>query len=327
MTAPSFVPNRDLLATCWTWAGDAAPFRGDETSPLDLRTRIEAAARAGWAGVGVLHADLAQAEEQIGLAELKKILDGSGISIVELEFLTDWWTTGPRREASDRWRRLLFEAAQALGATTIKVGGDLSPEPIALEPFSEAFEALATDAGRHGVRVALEPMAMNNLQRLERGIQVVTTVDNPAGGLCVDVWHVHRGGTAYGRLPEILPRESVFVVELDDSRETITGPNLWHDAIDHRLNPGEGEFDVATFIADMVEAGWVGHWGVEIISEAHRQLPLDTAVTSAYEASVTTFDAADQILQSRRASRAADVRGDPNSLIARNLRREPWLTT
>lgn len=36
------ITNRDLLATCWTWAGDAAPARDDEASPIDIRTRLEA---------------------------------------------------------------------------------------------------------------------------------------------------------------------------------------------------------------------------------------------------------------------------------------------
>lgn len=301
--SPTSVPNRDLLATCWTWSGDSAPFRGDEVSPLDLRTRVEAAARAGWAGLGILHADLYEAERQLGFTGLKTIIADSGIRIVELEFVSNWWTTDERRPASDRLRRFLFEAAAALDAPVVKVGGDLSAEPVDLGRFTEAFAELADDAGRHGVRVALEPMAMNNLARLERGIQVVTEVKHPAGGLCVDSWHVHRGGTDYSSLPEILPIDSVFVVELADSREALTDADLWRDAVNHRLNPGDGEFDLSSFVADMVQSGWTGHWGVEIISEAQRQLPLDAAVTGTFQATTAVLDAADQILQTRTANR------------------------
>ena len=52
------MPDQDLLATCWTTAGDAAPLRGDERSPLPLRERVEAAAAAGFRGIGLLHIDL-----------------------------------------------------------------------------------------------------------------------------------------------------------------------------------------------------------------------------------------------------------------------------
>jgi hypothetical protein len=40
------MPDKDLLATCWTTASDAAPLRGDERSPLPLRERVAAAAFA-----------------------------------------------------------------------------------------------------------------------------------------------------------------------------------------------------------------------------------------------------------------------------------------
>ena len=66
----STITNRELLATCWTSAGDAAPNRGDQISPVDLRTRIETAAEIGWEGFGLRHADLAIAASTIGLQEL-----------------------------------------------------------------------------------------------------------------------------------------------------------------------------------------------------------------------------------------------------------------
>ena len=50
-----------LLATCWTTAGDAAPLRDGERSPVPLRTRIEVAAQAGFRGFGVNYADLTRA--------------------------------------------------------------------------------------------------------------------------------------------------------------------------------------------------------------------------------------------------------------------------
>jgi hypothetical protein len=79
MAHPTII-NRDLLATCWTSAGEAAPSRGDETSPDDLRTRIETAAEIGWEGFGLLHTDLAIAASTIGLQELRRIFEGVGSS-------------------------------------------------------------------------------------------------------------------------------------------------------------------------------------------------------------------------------------------------------
>lgn len=299
LSTPRAVPDRRLLATCWTWSGDAAPGRGDETSPVDIRTRIGLVAEAGWSGLGLVHADLLRARDTIGFAELRRVIDGHGISLVELEFLTDWWTDGAARAVSDDWRSLLFSAAEHLGASTIKVSGDYAPEPVSRDRFLSSLDALATDAAGHGARIALEPMPMNNIGTLEEGMNLVSEVGNPAAGLCIDVWHVHRGGTPYSLIPSFLDVDKVFVVELDDSVEEVRGGSLWTDAVDHRVNPGDGEFDVAEFVATMVQLGWSGPWGVEMISEAQRRKPIDVAVADTFAATIRTLDQADGLLSAR----------------------------
>ena len=49
----------DLIAACWTTAGDAVPLDGRQDSPLSLPERISAASDAGFAGFGIVHNDLA----------------------------------------------------------------------------------------------------------------------------------------------------------------------------------------------------------------------------------------------------------------------------
>ena len=50
--------NVELLASYWTLAGGAQPHTDKEYSPFDFKDRVEAAARAGFKGVGIWHADL-----------------------------------------------------------------------------------------------------------------------------------------------------------------------------------------------------------------------------------------------------------------------------
>ena len=297
-TSPT-IDNRDLLATCWTWAGDAAPARGDERSPEDIHARIAAAAAAGWNGVGLIHADVVALRDSMGLPALRKLLDEAGIEKVELEFISNWWTSGAEREASDQVRADLFDAAPLLGVRTIKVGAQLtafgSTEPVDGDLFAESFDALASEAGRHGLRVAVEPMPMSNLKTVVDGVELVTAVDNPHGGLVVDTWHVRRGGTPNEALPDVLPIERVFVAELDDADEAIVG-SLWDDTINHRRNPGEGALDTAGFIVAMHRAGWAGHWGVEIISHEQRAKPITRALADTAAATRAAFDAAERRL-------------------------------
>ena len=197
--------NKNILATCWTWAGDAAPARGDETSPVPIARRIQAVADTGWTGVNLVHADLATIRDDIGLPTLKTMLDDHGITTVEVEFITNWWTDGDMRRASDRLRDELFNAAAALGANVVKTGAELqsfgaTAGTASLDVFAEKFDELATAAGQHGVRVALEPMPMSNITTINAGADFMRTVGNPHGGLVVDTWHVSRGGTPFADL-------------------------------------------------------------------------------------------------------------------------------
>jgi sugar phosphate isomerase/epimerase len=274
--------NKNILATCWTWAGDAAPARGDETSPVPIARRIQAVADSGWTGVNLVHADLAAIRDDIGLPTLKTMLDDHGITTVEVEFITNWWTDGDMRRASDRLRDELFDAAAVLGANVVKTGAELqsfgaTTGTASLDLFAEKFDELATAAGQHSVRVALEPMPMSNITTINAGADFMRTVGNPHGGLVVDTWHVSRGGTPFADLASILPMEHVFVVELDDAAAEAIEP-LWDDTCDRRKNPGEGELGTVDFVVAMIQAGWTGHWGVEIISAEQRSLPVEEAV-------------------------------------------------
>lgn len=95
----------------------------------------------------------------MGSREVRTRLDAYGIEIVELEFLANWWTDGELRVQSDTVRAGLLNVAAALGATTIKVGGELAffggNEREDRSRFAESLDEFATDAGRRGLRVAL----------------------------------------------------------------------------------------------------------------------------------------------------------------------------
>lgn len=290
-------PN--LLATCWTTAGTALPGPGRDLSPIPLEQRIAAAAAGGWSGFGIVHADLMAYLERGSLTELKLVLEDHGMQHIELELIEHWWADDERRPASDRVRHDLFAAAEALGARTVKVGPETQGIPVDDDRFATAFDALATEAAEHGTRVAYEflPFATHG-PSLEAGIDLVTNVANPAGGLCVDIWHVARPGiadldSAYTTLAERLPGEYVFSVELNDAAVKVVG-TLFEDTVHRRLLPGQGSFDAPAFIRAVRATGFDGPWGVEILSDRHRSLPLAQGLAEARSAALACFAAADR---------------------------------
>lgn len=283
-----------LLATCWTTAGTAMPGPGRDRSPIPVEDRIAAAAAGGWAGFGLVHTDLMAYLERGTLAELRQRLDDHGMQHVELELIEHWWADDERRATSERVRRDLFAAAAALGARTVKIGPETAGLPVDDDRFAAAFDALATEAAEHGTRVAYEflPFATYG-PSLEDGIDLVTKVANPAGGLCIDIWHVARPRTDYAVIAERVPGEYVFSVELNDGAPEPVG-TLFEDTVHRRLLPGEGSFDVPAFIDAVRATGFDGPWGVEMLSDRHRSLPLERGLAEARDAALACFAEADR---------------------------------
>lgn len=283
-----------LLATCWTHAGDAVPSAGRRLSPVDLRTRAEAVAAAGFTGIGFTIDDLDAARATYDLPQVRRICDDLGLVHLEVELLEHWWTTGSRRQASDRTRRSLLTAAEALGARTIKIGPDVEAVDGAVPPLADLghwaaeLHQLAEQAAGVGTRVALEPLPFSNIADFRVAADLVAAADHPAAGLAVDIWHLERGPSSLADLAQI-PGDKVFVVELDDA----PGPqsaDLFHDTVHHRVLCGSGTFDVTGFITTLRRMGFAGPWGVEILSEAHRRRPVDVALVDVHRSTMTLFD-------------------------------------
>jgi sugar phosphate isomerase/epimerase len=283
--------REDLLATCWTTAGDAAPLRGDEQSPIPLRERVEAAATAGFRGFGLVYADLLVAERDYGMAGIRSMLRDNGLVHLELELLTDWWADGPRRQRSDTVRSKLLSAAEALGARHIKVGPDVADQPWDHDRWVTEFAGLAEDAHRAGTRVGLEFLPWSNIKTVRDGLRLVRDAGHDAGGLIIDVWHTERARTPPAELATV-PLRRIVGVELCDADAVQVG-TLFEDTANRRRLCGQGSFDLRGCIRALRAAGWTGPWGVEILSEDFRLLPVREAAAAASTTAAAQLELAD----------------------------------
>jgi len=279
-----------LLATCWSSAGDAASDRLDLRSPLPLRERIEAASAAGFRGFGLLSADLPAAEKEYGLTGIHAMLDDNGIADLELEGIPYWWDDGPRREESDHIRHTLLNAAEALGARHIKVTPDGDDAPWNPDHWAAELAELAAQAEGVGTRLGLEFFPWSNVKNLHDGLRLVEAAGHDAAGVVIDVWHVERSHTPVADLASV-PLHRIIGVELNDADSPIVG-TLFEDTVHRRRYCGEGSFDLPGMITALRAAGWTGPWGVEILSDEHRSLPVRDALSRAADSARRQLDQA-----------------------------------
>lgn len=277
----------ELIAGYWTLAGDTYPFAESEVSPFPLRNRIEAAASAGYKGIGLLHVDLMAAVRTHSLPEIKSMLKHNGMMHVELEFLVDWFADGARRQASDVVRRDLFEAAEILGAHHIKVAPEIDGAVYPLSRVVDEFALLCREATEYGAAAALEMMPFSQINDFFRALNLVESAGAPNGGLLLDLWHVARGGMAYTDVATV-PTKRIVSVELDDADAQPHG-TLWEDTLHHRRLCGEGALRPREFIAALHGAGYRGVYSVEIISREQRKRALKEAALRAFETTMNQF--------------------------------------
>jgi sugar phosphate isomerase/epimerase len=124
---------------------------------------------------------------------------------------------------------------------------------------------------------------------LEDGLRLVTEATRPNGGLAIDTWHMGKLRIAPEELRRI-PGEYLAWVELSDGPVEYM-PDPIDEVINHRRLPGEGEFDIPGYIEACRSVGYQGPWGVEVLSEQLRNLPIEEEFNRAYETTVAQFRA------------------------------------
>jgi sugar phosphate isomerase/epimerase len=279
--------NTDLVALYWTTSGPVDVHTGREWSLFDLEDRCAQAARAGFTGIGLWHADLEHVLETRALADLAALLDDHGLRYLELEFLMDWFLdpSDDRRKAGDRVRALLWEAAAALPQTHHVKVGNIPGTPCELDRLIESYAELCADAAEHHeARIVYEFMPPDvNVHDLETALALVEGADAANGGLAIDTWHLGKLDVQLDDLRRV-PARHIGWVELSDGPwESM--PDLVEETINHRELPGEGEFPIADYVAAIREAGYDGPWGVEVLSQKLRNLPIEQIFDRAYETS------------------------------------------
>jgi sugar phosphate isomerase/epimerase len=271
----------EILGSYWTLGVGADPL-GDQRCLHDFRKRVEIAARAGFKGMGLWHADILQIRRSYTFQEMRRILNDHGIVHIEVEWLLDWFCTGARRDASNETRALLLDAAEALGARHLKVG-DLGNDCADVPRMTEEFANLCRQADERGVLVLLEmlPRPFSRAPCLDDVLTICKGAGAKNAGIMLDCLHVQRTGTTPEDIVIKLDRRIPLGVEINDGYLAI--PTRFEDSVvNKRLLPGDGEFDIAAFLQALWSIGYDGPIGVEVLNEYVRKWSLETAATESF---------------------------------------------
>jgi sugar phosphate isomerase/epimerase len=276
----------ELIGSYWTLAGDVHPHSETEFSPFKFEERVEAAAQAGFKGFAIKEADLEHILQRLTLKDIKHILDDNGMKHVELEFLTDWFCEGEEKRQSDKMKHFLLAAAEALEARHIKVG-DFETKITPMPKLIESFASLCKDAENYGTRILFELIVDSMIKTLPETLEMVEGADAENGGIMIDLWHIVKLGIPYEDVARISSR---FLLGIEINDGTFECPwSLHEDTIKHRKLCGEGEFDVKGFVKCMLDAGYDGPWGVEVLSQELRREPLEEAIPHAFRTTLAQF--------------------------------------
>jgi sugar phosphate isomerase/epimerase len=290
----------ELVALYWTVSGPVEVHVGREWSLFDWADRCAEARKVGFSGLGIWHADLEHVLETRSLQEMKRIFDDNGLRHLELEFLGDWFLDpgDERRTASDERRALLFEAAAALPTHHIKVGNIVGTE-CDLERIVERYGELCEDAAHHtDALITYEFMPYDvNVNDVEKALRVVEGANAPNGGLALDTWHLGKLRLEPDDLRRIPPRFLSWV-ELCDGPYEYAEDRL-DEVINRRKLPGEGEFPLQDYIAVCRDLGYDGPWGIEVLSEDLRSLPIERIFDRAYETTMAQLTAGERSINVR----------------------------
>ncbi|MGI5133131.1 sugar phosphate isomerase/epimerase family protein [Pseudonocardia sp. CA-107938] len=243
--------------------------------------RCRAAADAGFAGIGV-HVDEL---DRTPPADMRAVLDATGLRVVEIEFLGGWALDGPDTALVER----IEAVADAVGGRHVSTGefraGDLDRTAAA-----QRLRELADRLAARGLLLALEAFPWSALDGPAAAADLLRLASTAGAGLMVDVWQFWNGGGDPGMLADV----PVAAVQLNDGPyvRPATPAEYLHHARAARQLPGTGELDVVGLVRAAAAAGFTGPWSVEVNTPQLRALPAAEAARQAASTARAVLDEA-----------------------------------
>lgn len=242
-----------------------------------LEEKLIAAHEAGFDGVEIFEPDLVASPHSP--EEIRDRARHLGLRLDLYQPFRDFEGVGPDLlEQNLRRADAKFALMNRLGVQTMLLCSNVATARSGDEQLAAAqLRRLGGLAETYGVRVAYEALAWGRfVDDYEAAARIVRLADHPHVGVCLDSFHILSKGHNPEAI-ETIPAEKIFFVQMADA------PLLSLDVLSwsrhHRVFPGEGGFDLGTFLAHLIRTGYDGPVSLEIFNDTFRQAdPLATAI-------------------------------------------------
>lgn len=233
-----------------------------------LDEKMRAIAEAGFDGFEVFEPDLISSPDLP--ADIAKEAADLGLTVDLYQPFRDADSGDPDQFARNLVRaERKFDVMEQLGCDLLLVcSSPLAGAVREDDMLIEQMATLAERAHRRGLRLAYEALAWgSHVDTYRHAWNIVRQVDHPALGTCLDSFHILSRGDDPSGIREI-PGEKIFFLQLADAPHLVMDVLQW--SRHHRCFPGQGNFDLATFGADVVASGYTGPWSLEIFNDVFR---------------------------------------------------------
>lgn len=251
-----------------------------------LRSKIRAAAEAGYQGITIWPDDVTQARsEGLSDADIRALLADHGQVVVDMDPLLDW-TPEAKPKPGEAAVAVTPEAefyaiAEAFGARSINVVQGFG-QRLDLDRAAEDLAGVCDRARDHGLIVTLEFLPWSGIPNAAVALDLVRRTGRANATVLVDTWHWFRGG-ADPALLRALPGEKVGSVQLNDAPRQV-GENMMMESMLARLMPGDGDIPIADVVRILDAIGSKAPLGVEVFHERHAQMDATEVAKRAAEA-------------------------------------------
>ena len=187
-------------------------------------------------------------------------MDDHGLDLLELEFLMDWFFDpgDERRSESDRTARAAVGGRRRARRPITSRSATSPARPATIDQLTRAVRRAVRRRRRATTtrRSSTSSCRSTSTSRIStRRSRSSTAPARPNGGLAIDTWHMSQARHRARRAAPRSRSSTCSWVELTDGRSRDM-PDPVDETINHRLLPGEGEFDVRGYVDACRDAGY-----------------------------------------------------------------------